>query len=139
MQFLFWLLTLNSVVNPWIYLVFNNNLVESLKRLFCPSRLEERRRRLSKPKRSKKGQDRQNERKSRSVSPAHRLVSKIWLRPFKHIDFLLLFSEVWLWPPPTWPRLEDFRDCRETHRCLHESLVPVPKVIEATTHKKLSN
>ena len=33
---LFWLLTLNSVVNPWIYMIFNVNLVESLYRVCCP-------------------------------------------------------------------------------------------------------
>ena len=70
LEFLFWLLTLNSVVNPWIYLAFNNNLVESLKRLFCPSRQEDHRRR-GLPKRSRKGLFQgQQERKSRSVSPA---------------------------------------------------------------------
>ncbi len=37
MKFLFWLLTLNSVVNPWIYLAFNGNLVDSLIRIFSPS------------------------------------------------------------------------------------------------------
>jgi hypothetical protein len=35
MVWLFWLLTLNSVVNPWIYMMFNANLVESLCHLFC--------------------------------------------------------------------------------------------------------
>ena len=34
---IFYLMTLNSVVNPWIYMIFNSNLVESLERLFCPS------------------------------------------------------------------------------------------------------
>jgi len=34
--FLFYLLTLNSVVNPFLYLAFNANLVESLTRFFCP-------------------------------------------------------------------------------------------------------
>ena len=72
LQFLFWLLTLNSVVNPWIYLAFNNNLVESLMRLFCPSALEDRRRGGKRPKKMKN-----KERKSRSVSPAltHRYFS----------------------------------------------------------------
>lgn len=32
---LFWLLTLNSVVNPWIYMFFNVNLVEALCRACC--------------------------------------------------------------------------------------------------------
>ena len=36
MVWLFWLLTLNSVVNPWIYMMFNVNLVESLYRVCCP-------------------------------------------------------------------------------------------------------
>ena len=35
MQWLYWLLTLNSVVNPWIYMFFNVNLVESLYRACC--------------------------------------------------------------------------------------------------------
>ena len=35
MVWLFWLLTLNSVVNPWIYMMFNANLVESLLHIFC--------------------------------------------------------------------------------------------------------
>jgi hypothetical protein len=35
MVWLFWLLTLNSVVNPWIYMMFNANLVESLCHIFC--------------------------------------------------------------------------------------------------------
>ena len=36
MEWLFWLLTLNSVVNPWIYMFFNRNLVESLAHLcYC--------------------------------------------------------------------------------------------------------
>ena len=36
MTWLFWLLTLNSVVNPWIYMFFNVNLVEALCRACCP-------------------------------------------------------------------------------------------------------
>ena len=36
MAILFYLMTLNSVVNPWIYLMFNANLVESLKVIICP-------------------------------------------------------------------------------------------------------
>ena len=31
---LFWLLTLNSVVNPWVYLAFNRELRAPLKKLF---------------------------------------------------------------------------------------------------------
>ncbi len=37
LAWLFWLLTLNSVVNPWIYMFFNVNLVEVLWRLCCPA------------------------------------------------------------------------------------------------------
>ena len=33
---LHYLMTLNSVVNPWIYMLFNKNLVESLKAILCP-------------------------------------------------------------------------------------------------------
>ena len=40
MVWLFWLLTLNSVVNPWIYMIFNVNLVESLARVCCPYQSE---------------------------------------------------------------------------------------------------
>ena len=32
----YYMLTLNSVVNPWIYMMFNFNLVESLKVILCP-------------------------------------------------------------------------------------------------------
>ena len=35
MTWLFWLLTLNSVVNPWIYMFFNANLVEALWNACC--------------------------------------------------------------------------------------------------------
>ena len=35
-------MTLNSVVNPWIFMMFNTHLVDSLKRLFCPSCYEPR-------------------------------------------------------------------------------------------------
>ena len=35
-------MTLNSVVNPWVYMMFNANLVESLERLFCPACYESR-------------------------------------------------------------------------------------------------
>lgn len=37
-SWLFWLLTLNSVVNPWIYMFFNANLVQALYGLIlcCP-------------------------------------------------------------------------------------------------------
>ena len=34
MVWLFWLLTLNSLVNPWIYLAFNSELRAPLKNLF---------------------------------------------------------------------------------------------------------
>ena len=33
---LYYMLTLNSVVNPWIYMMFNFNLVESLRVILCP-------------------------------------------------------------------------------------------------------
>ena len=42
MRFLFWIMTLNSVVNPWIFMMFNTHLVDSLKRLFCQSCYESR-------------------------------------------------------------------------------------------------
>ncbi len=35
LTWLFWLLTLNSVVNPWIYMFFNANLVEALWNACC--------------------------------------------------------------------------------------------------------
>ena len=35
-------MTLNSVVNPWIFMMFNTHLVDSLKRLFCQSCYESR-------------------------------------------------------------------------------------------------
>ena len=36
MMILYYCMTLNSVVNPWIYMMFNCNLVESLRHLLCP-------------------------------------------------------------------------------------------------------
>ena len=36
MIILYYCMTLNSVVNPWIYMMFNCNLVESLRHLLCP-------------------------------------------------------------------------------------------------------
>lgn len=86
MKFLFWLLTLNSVVNPWIYLAFNANLVESLRRLWCgnapPSGCTDLRptngRRHQKKKKASKGTNKAtmvtstHQDKSRSVSPALR-------------------------------------------------------------------
>ena len=36
MMILYYCMTLNSVVNPWIYMMFNYNLVESLRHLLCP-------------------------------------------------------------------------------------------------------
>ena len=35
MRVLFYLMTLNSAVNPWIYMIFNANLVEALCNACC--------------------------------------------------------------------------------------------------------
>ena len=35
MRVLFYLMTLNSAVNPWIYMIFNPNLVEALCNACC--------------------------------------------------------------------------------------------------------
>ncbi len=91
MNFLFWLLTLNSVVNPWIYMVFNANLVESLSKIcFCGYSFGGKgHRNKHKSRRGHKGgggqkccgllkvkngddEDQRSDRTSRSVSPANR-------------------------------------------------------------------
>ena len=35
MRVLYYLMTLNSAVNPWIYMIFNPNLVEALCNVCC--------------------------------------------------------------------------------------------------------